>query len=526
MLLGGAACKATAAMGPEITLTDYGARGDGRSDDTRAFQAALDSLRSGGTLRVPRGRYSVSMIEVRARGIRVALDPGATIVKRGPAGLAARGVFLIDGLQDAGFELVGGSVDLNGEGPMGIGTAGRIPNAYNRQMVATLRALAGPTNAAIFARRSSGITVTGVTIANSGESGLLFRNCGQVAVRNCRFANLANYGVEFSFTDLAADGGRGPMPARNDVSVTGCQFEDVDDYGLGSGNGVGIGGGGGPNLGRFLNYRIADCTFTRCNRDIHLEFEGGSWIEQFAIEGVRSNAARQGSIGLIGARRGTIEAVTITDPGAAPVALLVPERPDIYGIVLSTDFSDIALRDITITDRRGRRMADTRGASIDRGSRLLTVRGGGFTADDAGQMIGIPGANPGGAAYVGRIARVIAPDQVELDLPAGAAVRGGRFAAGGATRNGIILNHGRDVSLDNVRIVAGAAGDAAGLNDAAAIRMQDMTGTVSFSQVVLTAPGGSSAKPAGLLILRNRARLVGVDQIRTSGFERGRAERR
>ena len=518
------ACRANAALAPEISVREFGARGDGVADDTRAFQAAVDSLRSGGTMQVPAGRYSVDMVRVRNRGVRVVLDEGATVIKRGRAGPESRGVFVLDGLQDAGFELSGGTFDLNGEGPREIGRAGRIPNLYSHQTIATVRGIAGPANSALFARRSTGIAVTGVNIANSGENGLLFRNCGQVTVRGCTFGNITNYAVEFSFTDNVADAGSGPMPRRNDVTVTDCHFEGIDDYALGSGNGGGIGGGGAGDLGGFRNYRIANCTFVRCHRDIHLEFGTGSWIEQFAIDNIRSVEPRQGCIGLVAARNGVISRITITDPGSAPAALLIPARPEIFGIVLSSDFSDIVLRDITITDSRSGRQFLGQAASIDRGSRVLTVPQATFLAEDAGSWLGIAGGNPGGAAYVGRIARVISSRQVELDLPAGATIRGGRFAVGGAARNGIILNHGSDVTLENVRIVAGSAADAPGMNDAAAIRMQDMTGTVSFSNVVLGAPAGTWAKPAGLLVLRNRARLVGVDGISATGFARGRVE--
>ncbi|MGN3974594.1 right-handed parallel beta-helix repeat-containing protein [Tsuneonella sp. SYSU-LHT278] len=526
VLLGGAACRAKAYPG-DLSVRDLGARGDGRSDDTRAFQTALDRLGGGGVLRVPPGRYRVDQVAVRHRGIRVQLDAGAVLVKHGAAGVRSRGIFVLDGLHDARFELVGGTVDLNGEGPRAIGTPGRIPNQYSHLTIASVRGISGPANAAIFARRSSDVAVSGVHILNSGESGLLFRNCGRVTVRDCVFDNIANYGIELSLTVPEADGGSGAMPLRNDVSITGCRFNGMDDYALGSGNGGGIGGGGaGTGLGALRNYRISDCRFERCHRDIHFEFLRGSWLEQFAFERLRSIEPRQGSIGLVGARHGVISDVTIEDPGSAPAALLIPARPEIFGIVLSQDFSDILLRNIAITDRRTGRQFEGGGATIDRGSSVLTVNRPAFEPDDAGRWIGIAGGNPGQAAYVGRIDRVASASRVELDLPAGASVRGGRFAVGGTARNGIILNGGGNVTFENVRVAAGNAGDAQGANDAAAIRLQDTTGTIRFSGVDLAAPGGRWTKPAGLLLVRNRARLVGADGIRATGFARARSELR
>ena len=510
---------ARAAPGPVIPVARFGARGDGRNDDTRAFQAALDSLSGGGTLIVPAGRYHVSLVNVLHRGIRVALEQGAVIVKRGPAGPESRGIFVLDRMIDADFELSGGAFDLNGEGPRGIGTAGRIPNQYHHLTIATVIGISGPANAVVFARRSSQITVSGISVNNSGENGLLFRNCGQVQVRDCRFFNIANYAIEISLTNSASDGGTGRMPRRDGVTVSNCYFEGIDDYALGSGNGGGIGGGGGRNLGGFSGYRISGCTFVRCHRDIHFEFEEGSWLEHFAISGIRSIEPRQGSIGLVAARRGEIADVSIVNPGSAPSALLIPARPEIFGIVLSSGFSDVALRNITITDDRDGRQVEGTGASITRGARRLAVRTPVFRADDLDRWIGILGANPAGSAYVGRVTRVLSPTQVEIDLPAGATVRNARFALGGLARNGLVLNSGADVELENVRIAAGAAGDAKALADAAAIRMQDMRGTVRLTGVDLRAPPAiSRTKPAGVRMIRNGARVTGLDLIDKSGF--------
>ena len=62
----GLASLAVPAAGAELSGTAFldaaafGARGDGVADDAGALQAALDALPSGGTLRIPAGRYRVS----------------------------------------------------------------------------------------------------------------------------------------------------------------------------------------------------------------------------------------------------------------------------------------------------------------------------------------------------------------------------------------------------------------------------------------------------------------------------------
>jgi parallel beta-helix repeat protein len=515
----GASCCGAPANAAEASVAEFGARGDGAIDDTAAFQRACDRLTGGGVLRVPAGTYLLDRVDVRHRGISVQLAPGAMLRKRAPAGPDSRGIFVLDGLHDAGFELRGGTVDLNGEGPREIGRAGRIRNLYAALTIPTVVGIAGPANAAVFARRSSGITVADCTILNSGENGLLFRNCGRVTVRGCNFSNIANYAIEFSFVAPGGDGGSGPIPSRNDVVIEGCRFENIDDYALGSGNGGGIGGGGGPNLRGFRNYRISDCTFVRCHRDIHFEFQEGSWIEQLEIARITSIEPRQGSIGLVSVRDSVIRDVTVENPGSAPSALLIPARPELFGVVLSSGFSNILLSNVTVRDNRPGRLLAADGASIERGSTRLRTQANVFEPGDVDTWIGILRGNPQGAAYVGRIASVVGPREVELDLPAGATVRGGRIAIGGIARNGVILTAGSDVIFDNVELEVGAAADPASMGEAAAVRMWGMTGDVIFRRTVLRGPAAGN-KPAGLRVTGGRARLVGLDTLQVQGFGR------
>jgi parallel beta-helix repeat protein len=515
----GTSCRATQARAAETSVGEHGARGDGVQDDTPAFQRACDLLGGGGVVHVPAGVYLLDRIDIRHRGIRVELAEGAVLRKRGPAGPDSRGIFIVDGLHDASFELSGGTIDLNGEGPMAIGRPGLIANLYGPLTIPTVIGIAGPANAAIFARRSSGIAVSGCTILNSGENGLLFRNCGGIRVTGCRFSNIANYAIEFSFVADDGDGGQGPFPPLADCEITGCRFEDIDDYALGSGNGVAIGGGGARLTSGIRDYRISDCTFVRCQRDINFELHQGSWMEQVQIARVTSVEPRQGSIGLISVRNSSVRDVVIDDAGSAPSALLIPARPELYGVVLSTNFSDIELSNVIVRDRRPGRLFAGSGASIARGSRRLRTAADAFEPSDVGNWIGIMGGNPQGCAYVGRIAAVSSAREVELDIPAGAAVRDGRFAVGGVTRNGVILTSGSDVTFDNVQIEAGAAADQASIPEAAAVRMSGMRGKVSFARTQLRGPRGGS-KPAGLRVTGGRAQLLGVDGVRVEGFGR------
>lgn len=57
-----------------INVRDYGATGDGVTDDTVAVQAAIDAAPNGGGVVFPRGIYKVSSLKVRAHGVTLSGD--------------------------------------------------------------------------------------------------------------------------------------------------------------------------------------------------------------------------------------------------------------------------------------------------------------------------------------------------------------------------------------------------------------------------------------------------------------------
>lgn len=77
----GTALAWQAAGGTVINVRDKGAKGDGSTDDTSAFQAAVDALPGSGTVLVPAGNYIIdAMRAVNLRSNMVLqLDPNATL---------------------------------------------------------------------------------------------------------------------------------------------------------------------------------------------------------------------------------------------------------------------------------------------------------------------------------------------------------------------------------------------------------------------------------------------------------------
>lgn len=54
-----------------INVTDYGAKGDGVTDDTDAIQAAIDSAENGGIIEIPRGTYPVRGLKIKKHGTAI-----------------------------------------------------------------------------------------------------------------------------------------------------------------------------------------------------------------------------------------------------------------------------------------------------------------------------------------------------------------------------------------------------------------------------------------------------------------------
>ncbi len=55
----------------QINVVDFGAKGDGVTDDTDAIQAAIDYAANGGVVAIPRGTYLVRGLKVRRHGITI-----------------------------------------------------------------------------------------------------------------------------------------------------------------------------------------------------------------------------------------------------------------------------------------------------------------------------------------------------------------------------------------------------------------------------------------------------------------------
>jgi hypothetical protein len=104
-----------------IDVREHGARGDGRHDDTAAFQQAIDALpATGGTVRVPAGRYLIDPLRsVRPRSrTHLQLAPDAELLAKPNAAERAYVIYIhqVEDAEVSGGRIVGDRDHHLGEG--------------------------------------------------------------------------------------------------------------------------------------------------------------------------------------------------------------------------------------------------------------------------------------------------------------------------------------------------------------------------------------------------------------------------
>jgi Glycosyl hydrolases family 28/Pectate lyase superfamily protein len=192
---------------PTISVRDRGARGDGRTTDTRAIQAAIDEAgRAGGVVVVPAGKYPAGTLRLRS-GVTLRLERDAVLI-------ASSDDSAFDPPEDHGYETFADRETrdfafafLQGRGleRVAIVGPGRIDgNRSSRE---------GPKPIAF--RECRGIRIHGVTVANAGNYAISLLGCDDVDIRAVTIENGHADGID-------------PDCCRN-VSIADCTVESRDD---------------------------------------------------------------------------------------------------------------------------------------------------------------------------------------------------------------------------------------------------------------------------------------------------------
>lgn len=200
-----------------MNVRDFGAKGDGATDDTAAIQAALSRTQQGecSHVVVPKGTYKVTDTLRIYRNTRLTLDPGATILRCHDYS------FLVNGDNGSTFQGYEGHGNIIVEGGVWEGNILAYPDAYNGFGLA----------------RGKHIVIRGVEMRDIvSDHGIDMNACEDVRIENCKFLGymdgtpdksrdypeaiqIANH-TAAGFSQWGAFDG---TPCRN-IVITGCYF--------------------------------------------------------------------------------------------------------------------------------------------------------------------------------------------------------------------------------------------------------------------------------------------------------------
>jgi polygalacturonase len=285
--------------GAEVDVRAHGARGDGRADDTRAIQSAIDhAARSRGTVRVPAGEYVAGTLHLRSH-LTVYLDAGASLIAsrrddafdapepRRPRPVAdsetADHRFAL--LQGRGIEaitLVGpGRIDGNRRS-----RAGPKPIALRECRNVRIRDLTidNAGNYAVALLGCDDVEIVGLVVRNGYSDGIDPDCCRRVRIAGCRIDSRDD---AICLKTSLALGVRRPT---EDVTVTGCHLTTHH-------NALKL---GTESSGDFRDIVLRDCTIVGrrhpwkgdLSSGIALETVDGAVLERVAVSGIRMDGVR------------------------------------------------------------------------------------------------------------------------------------------------------------------------------------------------------------------------------------------
>lgn len=274
-------------------VRSFGAQGNGRVDDTVAFQRAIDSLAAGGgVVRVPAGRYVIDplrSIRMRSR-VDLRMDPGAVLVAKPNAAPRAY-VVLAERVSDA--TISGGSImgdrysHLGAKGEWGHGVMIRGASRVTVRNVTISRCWGDGISVGGFALKgragipSTDILIDRVRCLSNRRQGLTIGRSRRVRVLDSEFSNTHGTKPEYGI-DIEPDA---PGTAE-DITIERCVLR-------------GNHGGGIQAYHRSSNISIRGCT---------IENNGSGIYTVDAVNGVIANNIigmnRNSGVALRGKTRG------------------------------------------------------------------------------------------------------------------------------------------------------------------------------------------------------------------------------
>jgi polygalacturonase len=281
-----------------VDVRNYGAKGDGKTKDTKAVQAAIDACvrKGGGTVYFPAGSFLCGSLHL-ASGVRLHLDSGAVL-------LASKDKADFDPYEPLGFKNAADSEtsffhhaliwaeDADHIAITGTGTidgnrkrrGGPKPIALKRCKDVVIRdiTILDSPNYCISLLGTDYVTIDGVTIRNGYSDGIDPDCCHHVRIANCHIESWDDAIVPKTSFSL------GRRRSTENVTVTNCVLAtNCNAFKLGTESG-----------GDFRNITVSNCAmFARAQgrppiSGVSLLTVDGSSIEGVAISSLLPTCAR------------------------------------------------------------------------------------------------------------------------------------------------------------------------------------------------------------------------------------------
>lgn len=338
-----AAASGVPATGRVISAVAAGAAGDGHTDDTAALQRALDGLRSGDTLALPRGRTFVHDAVLRIRTAGVTVSGGGTLLATDERASAVE--VDADGVTLSGLDVSTAHTTRRWSAPEQTG----VWLHEHANVVLTGVTVRDSPSAGIFVQGTQHFTISGVTVSGTRADGIHLTGGARYGlVRDPTTENTGDDGV--AVVSYLGD----PAPAED------IRIESPHVHGTTHGRGVSVVGGSDVDIagldvrdtaaaglyiacerGRFRtrvpsDVRVTGGTIDRANQDptvghgAVLIYNGQGreplrdvTVRNLTIRDTRASAPRQ--VGLIADDDGPIVGVVLADlhvTGSGPETLL------------------------------------------------------------------------------------------------------------------------------------------------------------------------------------------------------------
>ena len=265
-------------------VTNFGAKGDGVTINTKAVQAAINAASAGGgTVIVPRGEFLCGPIQLASR-INLLIDEGGTLkmlpLDQYPGGTSSPADFITGTkLQDVAIT---GAGTIDGQGspwwPFAGNKSAKRPimislSRCDRVLIEKLTLRNSPMFHIAVGGKSSHITVRGVTIRAPASNDPVnpSRNTDACDVSGTNIL-IRDCDVSVGDDDFTCGGG------TSNVLITHCTY--------GSGHGVSI---GSYTNGGVSNITVTDCTFkgTECGIRIKSDRDRGGVVSNLVFRNLR-----------------------------------------------------------------------------------------------------------------------------------------------------------------------------------------------------------------------------------------------